>query len=663
MKFIKSIIKNFKILFRIKTTLLAVVLGPLFIILLIGLAFNSSSGISISVGYTAMDNSALTQDFVHSLHDKGYQVQQFATKQDCVKTLKAGLTHMCLVFPKDFSVENNKTNELVFVVDKSRTNIVYEIIDSVSSDVGLQADQLSKSLTEQLTSTLTSTSNTIDQDLASLVLIKNKVAGVSTDANDISDNLGNMDLDMGNINSDFTSQSENLNEYTKEIRDEVISATDDIIANSSGSVAQTAQDLQDFAIEKYNSSEDYLNAVKVQINATKNGLDALEEKLATAKTLTTENQANIQSLRTKLSEISADIDSVKRDLEGITNRINSIKVTSTDQIVNPITTKVETINTKANKLAILFPYALMLVMMFIGLFLASTLVVIEKRSKASFRIFTTPTRDEFYLFSTFVTSFIIVIVEIALILLLSKFFFVDFISANLLVNSLLILISTATFVLIGMTIGYIFSTPQATNMASLSLGAIFLFLSNMVLPMESLSHQFQFIAQFNPYVLASESLRRSILFLTPLNELSFPFLVMGIYVVGLLILIVFVQKMVKNIYFTKKPLSLAKQIDSIKTLQIHEKNVYNEKEFIIAINRLSETEYEDVVRGQEKEIQHFLKKQLRYGRIARKFTKMTKKELLDAFAKQYEKRYKDLKKHEEELTKQLRDSKKKATKK
>jgi len=97
------------------------------------------------------DNSSLSQDFVHSLHEKGYQVQPFATKSDCVLGLQSGVVHMCLVFPKDFTIENGKTNEIIFVVDKSRTNIVYEILESVSTDIGVQSDALSKSLTDKLT--------------------------------------------------------------------------------------------------------------------------------------------------------------------------------------------------------------------------------------------------------------------------------------------------------------------------------------------------------------------------------------------------------------------------------------------------------------------------------------------------------------------------------
>jgi len=657
-KFLKGVIKNFKMLFRIKTTLFAIIFGPLFIIFLIGLAFNTSSGISISIGYSMVDNSSLSYDFVNSLQEEGYLVQAFSSKNDCVQGLKDGIVHMCLVFPENFVIKDNKSNELVFVVDKTRINIVYEILDSVSKDIGVQTDALSKSLTDKLTTTLVQTASTLDKDLVSLVSVKGKLSGISTDANTISSNLGKIDLNSNNVDVDYSNKVKQLNDYAKEITDEVIDVTNQILSDSSASsVHNISLNLQEFSEDKYSDSEDYLDVIQKQINSTKTALDDLENKLSKAKSLTKENQNKIQSLRTKIGEIQSDVDSVKRDLEGITTSINTIKVKSSDQIVNPITTKVETISSKNNKLAVMFPYALLLVLMFISLFLSSSIVVLEKKSKASFRVFTTPTRDEFYIFSTFVTAFLIVLVEITTILLLSNFLFLDFISANLLVNSVIILLSIAVFVLLGMAIGYIFSSQQATNMASLSVGAIFLFISNMVLPIESISQSFQQIARLNPYVLASESLRRSILFSTSINGLSLSFLILSAYTLGLLILIVFVQKISKNLYFTRKPTTLAKQLNSIKTLVIHEREVYNEKEFIIAINRLTEEEYEDVVRQQERDIKHFLKNQLRYRKLARKFTSLTKKELLEEFAKQYDRRYKELKKHEDDLVKKLTESK------
>jgi len=101
-KFFKAIGKNFKILFRLKTSILAVILGPLIIVLLIGLAFNSSSSIDISIGYTSPDNSTLTHEFVTALADNGYGVELFPSKNHCVDQLEQGLLHTCLIFPEDF---------------------------------------------------------------------------------------------------------------------------------------------------------------------------------------------------------------------------------------------------------------------------------------------------------------------------------------------------------------------------------------------------------------------------------------------------------------------------------------------------------------------------------------------------------------------------------
>lgn len=628
MKFFKAIGKNFKILFRLKTSILAVILGPLIIVLLIGLAFNSSSSIDISIGYTSPDNSTLTHEFVTALADNGYGVELFPSKNHCVDQLEQGLLHTCLIFPEDFKIAEGTSKEIIFVVDKSRVNIVYAVIDSVSEQIGIQSDQLSKSLTDVLLSTLESSSAAIDTNLGSLVVIQNKLASSVSNADIIGDNLGEMDLDTGSI--DLGTSFDKLHGYTRTIYNDM-----DDYDNVNDSFEEIVE-------EEYLASKSYLNS-------TEDDLANLDAKLEEAEALTEESQDSISSLQTDLDDISSDVGSIRSDLESVSYKINNIEIVSSDQIVNPITTKIETVTTDDNQLSILFPYALVLIIMFIGMLLSSTLVIIEKKSRATFRVFTTPTRDEFYLITTFVTSFIILAVQISLILIASKYFFIDIITANLGVNICILALTASFFILLGMAIGYAFSTQQATNMASISLGAIFLFISNMILPLETVAGYLQAAAQYNPYVLTSEMLRRSFLFTSSFKQLATPFVILGAYVVGMFILIVLVQKAAKNIYFSKRPSSRAKHLSKLSQLVIFDRKVNSESDFIIAINRLNEEEYEDLVRKQKREIKHFLSKVIHRKNISRKLTKLTKKELLTTFAQIYEQRYHELKVHQEKI--------------
>lgn len=646
MKFFKAIGKNFKILFRSKTSLLALILGPLFIVFMVGLAFNSSSSMDISLGYTSQDNTTLTQEFIDALSENSYTISFFNSKNICVDQLKQGLVHACLIFPEDFKIEEGNSKEITFVVDKSRMNLVYAIIDGVSEQIGLQSDQLSQSLTDVLINTLDSTSSNIDSNLASLVSVQNRLSNSIDNADTINNNLGNMDLEMGTVDTDFMTDFENLHGYTENINEEI----NDYESNSS---------LKSFVNDEYDDSVSFLASLETKLNSTSSGLNDLANRLSDAEDLTEESQNSISSLQEDINSISEDISIVRSDLESSSYNINNIHITSSNQIVNPITTKIETITTDDNQLSVLFPYALILIIMFIAMLLASTLVVIEKKSRAAFRVFTTPTRDEFYLFSTFLTAFIILSAQISLILLLSKYFFIDMITANIGINILILSLASAFFIILGMAIGYIFSSQQSTNMASISIAAIFLFISNLILPLETVSKHLQAISQFNPFVLTSEMLRKSFLFESSIQSLATQFLILAAYILGMFILIVFIQKLAKNMYFSKRKSNKIKNNINDSYLFISGRKILSEHDFIISINRLSEEEFKVFSKNNKKELKHFLNKVISRKNISRKIPKISKKELLSLFAKIHEKRYHQLKIHQEELMKKNNKSSKK----
>jgi len=209
-----------------KTSLIAIILGPLLVILLIGLAFNSSTSFAVTVGYHAPDQSTLTTDFVSVLNNS-YSLKQFDSKEDCKSELEQGLVHICIDFPTNFVVENNKSNNITFVVDKGRVNLVYAVIESVSEKIGIKTEELSKGFAETLTETLSDTADTIDENLGSLIKLKKAVSDSGDDANTISKNIGSMDLDMVSVSVKFNDDTNNLLEKTKQLNDEIESTADD----------------------------------------------------------------------------------------------------------------------------------------------------------------------------------------------------------------------------------------------------------------------------------------------------------------------------------------------------------------------------------------------------------------------------------------------------
>jgi len=112
----------------------------------------------------------------------------------------------------------------------------------------------------------------------------------------------------------------------------------------------------------------------------------------------------------------------------------------------------------------------------------------------------------------------------------------------------ILLLITTFFTLIGMLIGYLFTSEETSTLAAISIGSIFLFLSNLIVPIESMPPAVQEIAQFNPFVLSEGILKKAIIFKAELSTLvPDVYYLLGASVV-LFILIFILQK------FTRKHL-------------------------------------------------------------------------------------------------------------
>ena len=656
MKFWKTVMKNFRILFRRKTSLIAVILGPLLIIALIGFAFNSPSQFEISVGYNAPDNSTLTQDFVQTLQEK-YTISKFATEEECKSQLEQGLMHMCIFFPKNFRIENDKVNNVTFLVDKARVNIVYSILSSVDDKIGIKSDQLSKDLTETLISALDSTSSDIDTNLGALIRLKKSVEKSQGEVTTISTSLSGLDLASENVDVDLADQLSSISTLAESISSKGIKVSKDglelVTSLRAGTSNQTFLDdldelesdlesLNKTAVEDYDDLSAKVEAMDAKIVDAIDGVQSLNNKISSAKSGVSTSLTSLNNLKQQLTAIISDIDTIKQNMEKSSQRISQIKITSSDQIVNPIQTNIETISSDSNKLIILFPYVLLLVIMFVGIMLSSTLVMVEKKSKAYFRVFTTPTKDEFYLWTTFFTSFIILVAQVAIILVLMKIFFMDVMAANLLVNLVLLLVSISMFVMIGMAIGYLMSNQQGANMISISVGAVFLFISNMVLPLESISPYLKNVANFNPYVLTSEMLRKSILFGANFSSMFNDLMVLLSYTVIIAMSIIIIQGIAKNSFFKNIPHIKSKKKIESDVFTIKGVVIESEKELVEAVHKLNKEEFVLLIQ-KSKLAKEFIKETINHTDIAKELKKLDKKLFLKRIVEKNEKIIKELK--------------------
>ena len=558
MKFSKTIIKNLKLLIRTKTSAVIVILGPLLIILLVALALNKPTSFELTVGYYSPDgNNSLIESFMDELRDKNYNILTHETEEDCISKIKEGASHTCIVFQSGFEIGNQDKNNIKFYVDYSRTNFVYQIIGFVSEKFNIKTEELSKDLTQVLLTKITSTKKDVDDYILSSITLKSSIDIISGNVGEAKDKSSDIDFQGGDINlEDINSQGKllktNADSLWSKGNSAIVEGLD--FADEVGNATTFKDELNELKedINRIDNSTDinYEEFTNLVSNATEK-VDNLKAKLSEQKTKNVEVISKLNEIKSSLSSIRNNLDELKGKLEKTNANLESIDIVDAGDIVSPIKTEIKPIVSETNQLIFMFPYILTLIIMFIGIMISSNLIMMEKHSKAFFRNFITPTKENFFILTTFITSFIIMFVQVLIILILSYFFIENTILDNCWVSALIIIFTITVFILIGMIIGYIAKTQESNTMLSISICSILLLLSNFILPIESMSHTIKQLIRYNPFIISSELLKKSFLFefsfLESLNEL----LALGLFLAILIALVFIINKLSRTKLFSK----------------------------------------------------------------------------------------------------------------
>src|SRR3989338_6537481 len=151
---IPIISKNLKLLIRSKTSALIVILAPLLLILLVGLAFDNTNTFGLTIGVHAKAFGPQLNRFLDQLAEQDFRIIRYDREQECVEDIKAGITNTCIVFPENLAFETNEQKEVIFYVDHSKINLVWMIMDTLNVHFGSRARETSNNLTGVLISKL-----------------------------------------------------------------------------------------------------------------------------------------------------------------------------------------------------------------------------------------------------------------------------------------------------------------------------------------------------------------------------------------------------------------------------------------------------------------------------------------------------------------------------
>lgn len=446
--------KNLKIFFRSKVSSLVVLLIPFLIVMFTGFAFNSSQLSNVQVGIYCESYNDFTNGIIGDFEQKGFASNRYSSIEDCVESVKYSDSQICVIFPANLNPDVTD-EEIVFYVDYSRVNLADNLVNEVQGSLLVKTTNISEGMAQDLINSLENVKNVLPNT-------KIKVNEVLNDANK-------------NRNIDLDTSVDDISLAIAELED----IKDDIDANET----RLRSDVEEVLVKLREIEEDE-----------------------------TELTSNLNSLSEGQNEIVLGLGETVADLDGIILSLNTRKNIGADNIASPVKTKIEPINIDHNNKDYITPIMLSLIVLFGAILLASTFVLKEKKTKAFFRNFMTPTKNVTFLLSTYFTCLAIISVQFLLVFVGMKYILKIDIIPILAPLVVILIAAILVFISIGIFIGYLFRSDETIIFSSMIVAALFMFFSNVILPLENISGGLMKILKFNPLVVSNLALKKIILF-------------------------------------------------------------------------------------------------------------------------------------------------------
>ncbi|MBI4143663.1 ABC transporter permease [Candidatus Woesearchaeota archaeon] len=522
--------KNLIVLLRARTSALIVLIGPLLLILLAGMAFDNTNTYAVSVGIYSEKYNELSNAFTQRLTDNRIRVTKFESIDQCASSIRKGDTHLCIQFSKDMTVGKNATME--FYVDHSRINLVWTIINVMTQRVMERNYELSKNLTTILLKAVETAKTESER-------IKPIVISITTDNELITKETGIMQAELLELNTAFDSEGFKIDELSKKKQiikqwiENAITIGQESLKNAQQfiNVAYQEQSNEDVKAALAKAVSD-LESQKTRLEETKKLSDEEFKRITELfetlikKIRETETQVkafsdaqktsrkSLEQIKIALQKSLIALAEIQRGMNNIDTEIDKITIKDPGSIAQPIETIIRPVVAEKTYLQYLFPTLILLVIMFTSLILPPTLILLEKKSPALIRNYLTPTKNYTYLLATFLSIYSLLILQILIVLVISGIFFKTQVIAGLPETIFVLLITTALFILLGMLVGYLLNTEETAMLTSTAISVILLSMSDTIIPIETMPTWMIEISKLNPFVTATGLLRQTLVYQT-----------------------------------------------------------------------------------------------------------------------------------------------------
>ncbi|MBI4144971.1 ABC transporter permease [Candidatus Woesearchaeota archaeon] len=573
---------NLRMLFRSRTTAIAIITIPLLLLFFAGLLFDTTSVYRVRVGawspaYTDVSNAVLS-----TLQESQFKVEQYEREEDCVDAVRLGDQHACLVFPAGFAL-GGENNKLTFYLDPSRATLVNVVLGTIEPRIESYTQDVSKNLTRAIMDALSTVRNSVSVRKGTVVTLTTTVNNAGFGISQVLGTLGAPEaaLDINQLGiQDVLGRGAGLSEVAERLANDSLIIADalksqlqalDGYVNSSGmtssekSVAKAgianatsaADDLRTAA--NLSKNDVAANNLTGTVQVLLDRLDAAKQTLGALVDARNASLVNLQGVKGKLDSSLVSIAEIQKGLDEMHQAITGLAVVDPEAVVTPIRTVITPVSAESSYLNYAFPFLMMLVLLFSGLLLPCILMLSERNSPARTRALLVPLSDVSRMAGVLVSCVAVLAVQALLMLVVAAFFFPIWLGLPVLVPALLAI--SMLFVLIGMLIGSLVTQEFNAILAGVLVGAALLLASGFIVPLDVLPRWLSVIAGVNPVVIGGEVVRIALLF----NGVGF-----GWNVLDILVLLVWAVALACAVVWVSRNdrrLTLERAIQSVMALR------------------------------------------------------------------------------------------------
>ena len=575
--------RDFRLLARSKSSSAVILLGPLLVILVVGVVFSGAGGSDARIGVVSggFEDASLYEDRLA----ESFVLSSYDDVSGCVSAVQRGVVVACVEF-------GSSARTASLHVDPTDVSIVYLIIDQVTGVLDEQSGELRSGLTQTLLSVVSDASSVVGSQEESLSSVVEELEGFAAELADVRSGIGELvvesDLDAGGAGSTV---------------EDVFDSYDVFV-----SIADSASDGYLRLAERHNDSvagadalrDDFLNESVVNDSVFEellSSLDSLDSSLADAATRSSSLSGDVSFLRDELLVEVDELSLVIASLEGVRSDL-SVDISAQD-ITSPLDTEVVPVAADEGSFANWLPQFLVLLVMFTAILLASLLVVGERGSRAYFRNFTTPTRDWVFVLSTYFTTVAVLFLQLLLLFLVVSLFSSVSVLDNFLSNFSVLLVVVSFFAFLGMVIGYLFKTREGVMLSAITACSALMLVSGLVLPVQTLPELVQFFVSANPFVISSDLLTGTLIHGFSVGSVWWSAVVLGLYSIMLFAVIMLTQRAARVNYFESRKTAFhvsaflgEQEVPEGKELRVGERVVGSKQDLLVVLRELSDEEYE-----------------------------------------------------------------------